>query len=57
MGGDGGYGKHFAQIGRQFPAIDLAILENGQYNEAWKYTTRCPTNFPRRPKSWVPGRS
>ena len=34
MGGDGGYGKHFAQIGRQFPGIDLAILENRQYNDA-----------------------
>ena len=42
MGGDGGYGKHFAQIGRQFPGIDLAILENGQYNEAWKYIHTMP---------------
>lgn len=42
MGGDGGYGKHFAQIGRQFPGIDLAILENRQYNEAWKYIHTMP---------------
>lgn len=42
MGGDGGYGKHFAAIGRQFPGIDLAILENGQYNEAWKYIHTMP---------------
>ncbi len=37
IGGDGGYGKHFAEIGREFPDIDLAVLENGQYNEAWRY--------------------
>lgn len=35
VGGDSGYGKHFAEIGQQFGSIDLAILENGQYNEAW----------------------
>jgi L-ascorbate metabolism protein UlaG (beta-lactamase superfamily) len=37
FGCDGGYDKHFVDIGRQFPDIDLAILENGQYNENWKY--------------------
>lgn len=42
IGGDGGYGKHFAQIGREFPDIDLAILENGQYNEAWRYIHTLP---------------
>lgn len=34
-GCDGGYGPHFKQIGKRFPNIDLAILENGQYNELW----------------------
>ena len=42
MSGDGGYGKHFAQIGREFPDIDLAVLENGQYNEAWRYIHTLP---------------
>ena len=42
MGGDGGYGKHFAEIGREFPDIDLAVLENGQYNEAWRYIHTLP---------------
>lgn len=42
MGGDGGYGKHFAKIGREFPDIDLAVLENGQYNEAWRYIHTLP---------------
>ncbi|WP_316835447.1 MBL fold metallo-hydrolase [Pedobacter nutrimenti] len=36
IGGDSGYDTHFAEIGRQFGPIDLAILENGQYNIAWK---------------------
>ncbi|WP_295938225.1 MBL fold metallo-hydrolase [uncultured Alistipes sp.] len=42
LGGDGGYGEHFARIGRQFPNIDLAVLENGQYNEAWRYIHTLP---------------
>jgi L-ascorbate metabolism protein UlaG (beta-lactamase superfamily) len=36
IGGDGGYDKHFKEIGALHGPIDLAILENGQYNEAWK---------------------
>jgi len=33
--GDGGYGPHFAAIGRQFGPFDLALVECGQYNESW----------------------
>ncbi len=36
IGGDGGYDRHFKEIGAKHGPIDLAILENGQYNEAWK---------------------
>ena len=36
ISGDGGYGKHFGNIGSQFGPYDWAILENGQYNKAWK---------------------
>lgn len=42
MAGDGGYGPHFAAIGKRFPFIDLAILENGQYNEDWRYIHLMP---------------
>lgn len=42
IGGDGGYDSHFAEIGKQFKDIDLAILENGQYNEDWKYIHLLP---------------
>lgn len=42
MGGDSGYDTHFAEIGKQFPQIDLAVLENGQYNENWKYIHTLP---------------
>ena len=35
FGGDGGYDERFRQIGEHFPGIDLAILENGQYNIRW----------------------
>jgi L-ascorbate metabolism protein UlaG (beta-lactamase superfamily) len=37
MGGDSGYDTHFASIGERFDSIDFALLENGQYNKAWKY--------------------
>jgi L-ascorbate metabolism protein UlaG (beta-lactamase superfamily) len=42
IGGDGGYDKHFAEIGKTFGTIDLAILENGQYNKNWKYIHMLP---------------
>lgn len=35
LGGDSGYDDHFAAIGKKYGPVDLAILENGQYNEAW----------------------
>lgn len=35
IGGDGGYDTHFSEIGKRFGYFDLAILENGQYNDAW----------------------
>jgi L-ascorbate metabolism protein UlaG (beta-lactamase superfamily) len=36
LGGDSGYNTHFADNGKRFGKIDLAVLENGQYNENWK---------------------
>lgn len=42
LGGDGGYDTHFKDIGKRFPNIDLAILENGQYNKDWKYIHTMP---------------
>jgi L-ascorbate metabolism protein UlaG (beta-lactamase superfamily) len=42
MGGDGGYDTHFASIGNRFGSIDFALLENGQYNKAWKYIHMLP---------------
>lgn len=36
IGGDSGYDTHFKEIGTKFGPIDLAILENGQYNVAWQ---------------------
>jgi L-ascorbate metabolism protein UlaG (beta-lactamase superfamily) len=37
IGGDSGYDTHFAAIGKQFGPIDLAILDNGQYDPKWRY--------------------
>ena len=42
LGGDGGYDSHFAEIGKTFGEFDLAILENGQYNNNWKYIHSAP---------------
>jgi L-ascorbate metabolism protein UlaG (beta-lactamase superfamily) len=42
IGGDSGYGAHFAGIGEQFDGIDLAILENGQYDKSWKHIHMMP---------------
>lgn len=40
--GDSGYGPHFADIGRRFSGVDLALLDSGQYNENWKYIHMTP---------------
>jgi L-ascorbate metabolism protein UlaG (beta-lactamase superfamily) len=42
IGGDSGYDTHFAEIGQKFGPIDIAILEDGQYNEKWKYIHLLP---------------
>lgn len=42
IGGDGGYDGRFKRIREQFGEVDLAILENGQYNEDWKYIHTTP---------------
>lgn len=42
IGGDSGYDTLFANIGNRFPGIDLAILENGQYDKDWKYIHLMP---------------
>ncbi len=42
LGGDSGYDTHFKMIGDKFGPFDYAILENGQYNEAWKYIHALP---------------
>lgn len=42
IGGDSGYDTHFREIGEKYRDIDLAILENGQYNEDWKYIHTMP---------------
>ncbi len=33
--GDGGYGDHFKQIGRQYGPFNLALMECGQYSKNW----------------------
>lgn len=40
--GDGGYGSHFRHIGETLGPFDLAVMENGQYNERWPYIHMMP---------------
>lgn len=42
IGGDSGYDSHFSQIGQKYGPFDLALLECGQYNKAWKYIHMMP---------------
>ncbi|HAW78612.1 MAG TPA: MBL fold metallo-hydrolase [Balneola sp.] len=36
IGGDSGYGEFFTEIRNRIGEMDLVILDNGQYNNAWK---------------------
>lgn len=45
IGGDGGYDTHFNEIAKRFPVIDVAILENGQYNQDWRYIHLMPNDL------------
>lgn len=42
IGGDSGYDDHFARIGDLYGPFDIAILEDGQYNQYWKYIHMMP---------------
>ncbi|MFZ4929257.1 MBL fold metallo-hydrolase [Chryseobacterium sp. Mn2064] len=42
LGGDSGYDSHFKIIGEKYGPFDYAILENGQYGEAWRYIHTLP---------------
>lgn len=45
IGGDSGFDTHFEKIGKKYGGFDLAILENGQYNEDWRYIHLLPEEF------------
>ena len=47
LSGDGGYDTHFAEIGEKFPGIDLAVMENGQYDRDWRYIHLMPDELVR----------
>ena len=45
IGGDSGYDTHYAEIGERFGPIDLAILENGQYDSDWSLIHALPEHI------------
>lgn len=42
IGGDGGYDGRYRRIRERFGQVDLAVMENGQYNDAWRYIHATP---------------
>lgn len=46
VSGDGGYDDRYKIIAKKFPNIDLAIMENGQYDDGWKYIHTRPSELP-----------
>jgi L-ascorbate metabolism protein UlaG (beta-lactamase superfamily) len=42
IGGDSGYDTHYAEIGEKYGPIDIAVIENGQYDLKWKYIHNLP---------------
>ena len=42
LGGDSGYGQHFAKIAERFKDFDLVALDMGQYDERWRYIHMTP---------------
>lgn len=50
IGGDSGYGPHFANIGAAHGPFDLALLEQGQYNKRWCHIHMMPTEVMRAVK-------
>ena len=54
IGGDGGYDTHYAEINKRFPHIDLALLENGQYNKDWRYIHLLPEDLKKAIKDLKP---
>ena len=45
IGGDGGYDDRFARIRQRFGEVDLAIMENGQYNTNWAFIHMLPKDL------------
>ena len=45
VGGDGGYDSRFEEIREHFGSVDLALLENGQYNPNWAYIHTTPEDL------------
>lgn len=45
LSGDTGYDNHFQVIKQKFKTIDFAIMENGQYNEDWRYIHMLPQDL------------
>lgn len=45
VSGDGGYYTHFKRIGDLFGGFDLACLESGQFNHAWRFSHSFPNEI------------
>lgn len=56
ISGDTGYDSHFLKIKEKYGPIDLAIMENGQYDNDWKYIHMLPEDLEKAVKDLGPKR-
>ncbi|AVM54086.1 L-ascorbate metabolism protein UlaG (beta-lactamase superfamily) [Bacteroides zoogleoformans] len=56
VSGDGGYDDRFARYGKAYPDIDLAIMENGQYDKGWRHIHVLPSELPQAISDLAPRR-
>lgn len=40
--GDGGYGDHFKQIGKEYGPFDITLIDGGQYDKRWSWVHMTP---------------
>ena len=56
LSGDGGYDGRFRRIGERFPGLDLAVMENGQYDADWAQIHTLPSELAREVEELAPRR-
>ncbi|MFD1602450.1 MBL fold metallo-hydrolase [Flavobacterium artemisiae] len=56
LGGDSGYDSHYKEIYEKYGPFDIALIDNGQYDEKWKYIHNMPEDVINAMKDLKPKR-